>query len=58
MRDIFFPVISRVDSSPHVPAVPTSASALRRWLTDRAASVDRLRLVPKHAVPAGKLAPV
>ena len=32
--------------------------ALRRWLTDRAASVDRLRLVPKHAVPAGKLAPV
>lgn len=44
--------------SPHKPTVSTLAAALRRWLTDRAASVDRLRLVPKHAVPAGKLAPV
>ena len=31
---------------------------LHRWLTDRAAGVRRLRLVPKHAAPTGRLAPL
>lgn len=40
-----------------VPITPLEGGSCR-WMTDRAVSIEELRLVPKHAVPAGRLAPL